>query len=487
MTDEKYHEVIAAYQHGRPISEIADKVKLSKVKVQRILITEELWTSKRTKQIARMRAEGKSVKEIAEILDRDVKTIETFLPYSKGQYGGADTDDAKRVKAYRSRKQFATENMTKEDSEMAELVHRSALMKYQAWNDYMEKQKIELEANPFKNEFSVYRVQFNLCSGFYYGAKDDMDLEDADRDDFRLYAKTDEGISREVLIPGDMNLHALHYMIQRLFGWQNSHLHHFSLRQEDFMSLTEGKVGGWLSLCGKLLRFPTDDLEDLYWDDDYSGDISVKNWLKTKYKAPYRDKARADSLKGNLGEVNEFRERFPDVPDDMMLEELQDKVVFEADFNMLMESLTLHELLPAFGDLYYLYDYGDDWCVHITMLDKYDRKTNADLTKGGFFVVDILNRKDGLTKYRYFQRTGESEIEVNEELRAVLAEVDVKSKPRCVAAEGLSVFDDVGGIHGYLDFLRIMNRGGAVEKYEMREWARGLGWTGRITKPENMV
>lgn len=366
MVDEKYSEVIATYQQGHSISEIADKLSLSKVKVQRILITEGLWTSKRTEQIAKLRAEGKAVKEIAEILDKDVKTIETFLPYSKGQYGEADSDDAKRVKGYRFRKQLAAENMPKENSELAELSQRSVVLQYQEWNDYMEKRRIELKKNPFKNEFSVYRVRFNLCSDFYYGAADDMGLEDADLDDFRLYAKTDGGISREVLIPGDMNLHALHYMIQSIFGWQNSHLHHYSIRQDDFMSLTEGKVGGWISLCGKLFRFPTNDLEGLYWDDDYNGDISVKNWLKMKYKAPYRDEALVDTLDGNLDEVNGFRGRFPNVTDDMTLEELRGKIVFETDFNTLMESLTLHEILPAFGELYYLYDYGDAWCVHIT-------------------------------------------------------------------------------------------------------------------------
>ena len=36
-------------------------------------------------------------------------------------------------------------------------------------------------------------------------------------------------------------------------------------------------------------------------------------------------------------------------------------------------------VLPLSDTLIYRYDYGDDWCVHISMIDKYDRKTNADL------------------------------------------------------------------------------------------------------------
>ena len=45
----------------------------------------------------------------------------------------------------------------------------------------------------------------------------------------------------------------------------------------------------------------------------------------------------------------------------------------------------------------------------------------------------------------------------------------------------------VCGISGLLDFYRIINGDDPDEKAEMREWARGLGWTGRMSKPEKMV
>lgn len=150
---------------------------------------------------------------------------------------------------------------------------------------------------------------------------------------------------------------------------------------------------------------------------------------------------------------------------------------------------------------------------------------------GGWFVPDIMNEKDGLSKYRYFIDDGENNIqqeleklaaekgeskkeyatteagevydisglfeavdnrqifecEVSEELRAQLAVVDVKKMPVCTKADGLNVMDDVGGISGLLDFYRIINGEDPDEKAEMREWARGLGWTGRMSKPEKMV
>ena len=537
VVDALYEQIISERKDGKSIAEIAKKLRTTQVRVQRVLITEGLWTSKRTRQIAEMRMQGMSIPEIAELLGKDEKTIQTFLPYSRGLYGRGETTESVKSKEYRDRMQTAATNMVKEEAEMQSLLDNRKQSVLHDYNVQLKKSRdraLELKRDPFLSEQSVYRVKFELCEGFFYGASSDMGLDKEEREELLRYAKAESGIVREVLIPGDMNLHALHYMIQSLFGWQNSHLHHFSISHDAFAQMTEGRFDKWTELCGKLFRFSTDDMEDLYWDDDYEPGISVKSWLKSKYRAPYVQKAYADSLEGNLEGIADFRKRFPNIPMDITLEDLNSRVVFEEDYNTLLEGLTLHELLPVFKDLYYLYDYGDDWCVHISMIDKYDRKTNADLqpsVAGGWFVPDIMNEKDGLSKYRYFIDDGENntqkelekqaaekgapkkeyatttagevndisglfdavdnrqqfECEVEEELRAQLAVVDVKKMPICTKADGLNVMDDVGGISGLLDFYRIINGDDPDEKAEMREWARGLGWTGRMSRPEKMV
>lgn len=537
VVDALYEQIISERKSGKSIANIAKKLHTTQVRVQRVLITEGLWTSKRTRQIAEMRMQGMTIPEIAESLGKDEKTIQTFLPYSRGQYGRCETAESVKSKDYRNRMQTAAANMIKEETEMQSLLDSKKKSVLHDYNAYLEKshdRAVLLQRDPFLSEKSIYRVRFELCAGFFYGASSDMGLDKEEREELLRYAKAENGIFREVLIPGDMNLHALHYMIQSLFGWQNSHLHHFSISQDTFAQMTEGRFDKWTELCGKLFRFSTDNMEDLYWDDDYEPGISVKSWLKSKYKAPYVQKAYADSLEGNLEGIADFKKRFPDIPMDIMLEALNSRVVFEEDYNTLLEGLTLHELLPVFKVLYYLYDYGDDWCVHIAMIDKYDRKTNADLqpsVAGGWFVPDIMNEKDGLSKYRYFIDDGEDNIqkelekqvaekgvpkkeyattaagevydisglfdaidnrqhfecEVEEELRAQLAVVDVKRMPICTKADGLNVMDDVGGISGLLDFYRIINGEDPDEKAKMREWARGLGWTGRMSKPEKMV
>jgi hypothetical protein len=51
----------------------------------------------------------------------------------------------------------------------------------------------------------------------------------------------------------------------------------------------------------------------------------------------------------------------------------------------------------------------------------------------------------------------------------------------------MNVVDDCGGIYGFLRMLRTINGKDKDEARNMKEWARSLGWTGRMYKPENML
>ena len=85
----------------------------------------------------------------------------------------------------------------------------------------------------------LYQLRFDLISNPTFNHYDDeLGMNEAERKDFLRLAKAEKGISRTAIVPGDMNLHALHYMIQKMFGWQNSHLHMFSLSENDFKSVT---------------------------------------------------------------------------------------------------------------------------------------------------------------------------------------------------------------------------------------------------------
>ena len=46
---------------------------------------------------------------------------------------------------------------------------------------------------------------------------------------------------------------------------------------------------------------------------------------------------------------------------------------------------------------------------------------------------------------------------------------------------------DVGGIGGFCEMLETLAGDDPEEKESMKTWARSLGWTGRTSKPENML
>ena len=47
--------------------------------------------------------------------------------------------------------------------------------------------------------------------------------------------------------------------------------------------------------------------------------------------------------------------------------------------------------------------------------------------------------------------------------------------------------DDVGGAHGFVDMICIIHGDNEYEADEMREWARGMGWTGRMSRTDRML
>lgn len=71
------------------------------------------------------------------------------------------------------------------------------------------------------------------------------------------------------------------------------------------------------------------------------------------------------------------------------------------------------------------------------------------------------------------------------------AAVVSKMRPVCIAADGLPVCDDIGVIDRYCDFLVIIHGMASNGAYDNRDesldWARNQGWTGRMSRPENIL
>lgn len=237
------------------IRAVAAEFNLSRTKVRKILVTLGVIESDLTEKAIALKERGLRLEEIADELGCSMATVSTYLPYETVFYNGEEkSSGAIRLEKYRERNKRAA----------ARQIQRK------------EKSREERKENMKDRETKVIRLKLEL------------NTDGADMEVLRKYGKVKEGIMREVLVPADMSLHSLHYVIQRAFGWQNSHLHHFLLPSEKFSRLTQNSFVKWSDYCGIYFRFPSDDMEDLYWDDDYDESVSIKTWLQKKYTGVYQ-------------------------------------------------------------------------------------------------------------------------------------------------------------------------------------------------------
>ena len=322
---------------------------------------------------------------------------------------------------------------------------------------------------------------------FHLQLKDSY-LDDNEKIILKRYGEsaTGESISRDILIPSDMPLHNLHYAIQKLFGWQNSHLRRFYLHEDIYSNLTNNTVKGWADLVGILFQPPSEGKEDIFWDDDYKSG-SFNAWLKKKYIGPYKyggtlehpDMAKRDvkelldyykmvNVRESFSSYYERRKDDEDAEDriirkapliDLTIEEMNNSIMLESGTENLLERLRVSDIIASGGEdlssnglfpltyeLIYNYDFGDNWEIYITKHDDCDD------------LIENLNV---------------SEQEIRDAVKVVLE----KHKPVCINRDGLSVLDDVGGLSGFARLLEsIYESENRRESSEMSAWAKSLGW-----------
>lgn len=458
--------IVDSFKVTKSVKETAAILGVSVVKGRRTLITAGLWSSKRSTAVCALLDKGLSVEEIAAQLRVTVKNVEAYAPYRKGAYGKeTSTYSAERCKSYRSRNQSA-------------LAHQ-VLAAYPNSHAHNNKEVSSMHAYDSKDVAMRKTVHLH------------MELVDSKVVDDELgmlaeFGKVQESISRDILVPSSITLHSLHFAVQRAFGWQNSHLHHFELPEETYHKLTGGMFQRWGELCGIYFRMPTDDMEDLYWDDDYDGTKSFRTWLRKKYCGPYTYEGYSELYLECQKELLNFYTNYPRVdvrvpfetflknpsgnmiekqisPKEATIAELERSLDFGGNLQSLLERLTiadvmylgkkttspenirhLIEAVPVTNELLYLYDYGDGWEVRITYVE-------------------------------------------NSEEAIAHPEVASEEKPLCVMLDGLNVMDDVGGVSGYCNFLYTIHAAKTEDSSNLRAWAQMQGWSGRKQKPENIL
>ncbi len=565
-SDNLYQRVIEVYRKTGSVKKTAETVDTTLVRAQRILITEGLWSSPTSEKILDLFQKGKTVSEIAGELFISEKTVQAYLPYTrtgKGYGGDERSMDAIKSGEYRKRMHRAAESQVSKDVMKME---RDELDSKTAKKTTVKKSERD-DVGKAIADFSKYSVadlynkhmlkrpevlRLNLALDMKYVDDDDMEI-------LRKYGKVEKGISREILVPADITLHALNYVLLRAFGWQNSHLHHFRFPAEVFQKLTGGKnkpdedgnvendglFADWVKLCGVYFRFPCADFDDLYWDDDYVEGESIKSWMRRKYTGPYHYLGSWEHYECANSEARGMMQEYPMIKKHLSFSEweqikasgkdpskLRPKMIpikkatiqdigmmFDGRLDELLERIPVAELMipenagvdldvmdkievlskrqersedefpvyPVSKELIYAYDYGDDWEVRIRLTDCYytencdDAVKESDRRKNCVAPISDAKVLADMSAYDMNNR------KLGKAMALKVSTVATKRRPVCVALDGMSVMDDVGGIFGYVEFLRTIHGDDPEEREESRDWARWMGWAGRMNKPETLL
>ena len=538
FSDQLYIDIVKTYLATESVKETAARLNTSAVKVRKVLITEGLWSSKTSLEIQRCLSQGKTTAEIAEILSTTEKAVQQYLPYTRGIYhGDQQSVSALNSADYRNRIRVLQEKILQRsmDGAMEDKWNTSAAdiegIQRKGENKPLMLSKTGrypgalllpegADVSKLHHHIRPIRLHMELM-------RDDSSQAEEVKTTYVLqtYGQVTYGdtISRDVIVPDDMPLWALHYTIQKCFGWQNSHLHRFELPQGQFERITDGNLGKYMELTGVVFRSPWMDENEGFWNDDYESG-SFKTWIRRKYSGPYVSlchgegiwQCRQDAKKRESGEVYAFN----DIPIQaawyisegsctQLLERLtvggifalhdrgiDDKLVASSFIPQCFEDVMNEELQreieeclrydsyamqpkirPLTDTLYYNYDFGDNWHVRVTA-----SLGAADLLENG--------------------RVSQEELE-----QAVLLLME-KYRPVCIAQDGCFVLDDVGGMDGFVQFLKGINQPdkgkAAVEEWRTEdaddedygpyedkkasiEWAKSLGWSGRKITNKNLL
>lgn len=155
-------------------------------------------------------------------------------------------------------------------------------------------EKLHGDRLPFE-PMSVLRLRLELCCPADQHSV--VPLSEAATDALRQYGEVQHGcsITRDIVIPSDLPLYALHYVLQKVFGWKNEKRHRFFIPMERARLLCHDNASMWSCMVGLLFRSPMMSVENEFWLDDYNGG-SFKNWLRKKYTGPYLSQNHSEAL-----------------------------------------------------------------------------------------------------------------------------------------------------------------------------------------------
>ena len=425
------------------MSKVADKFGITRAKVNKILITAGVIDSPLHQDIMKLKSSGLNNTDIASKLGVSITTVKINIPYEKVIYNGETKSvGANYVKQFRNREKIFLNNVVSKKIDIGHIKEKE------------------------DDKFNVMLLHIEL--------DDDLSIvKDLASIKYPRIDKDGYTISRDVIVPDNIPLHNLHYVINQAFGFANSHLHEYTLSDNDLRWITDGKVSNWKKYVGLVFKNPIRDENIDFWDDDYNGG-SPKKWMRSKYTGPSYTKIYEESYSYVQEQIKNLIVKSKTI-DDLKLEFFLNAVAIN-------EALPVKQVLSFDGHKQYksIEEYSgcmkqcfeDVNCISRPFV--YSLNYNYDFGDNWNFTIRVMKDADYLVKDKRINRN---------QIKEAINEVYINARPIVIAADGLPLIEDVGGVYGYIDFLKGIN-GLDSEMYEDKKdyliWAKNNGWPGKI-------
>ena len=98
-------ELRDAYEEADSLRSLADELNISLLKLRKLLITADVFTSDRCTEINDLHQSGKKIPEIMKLTGLSRASVHSYLPYTKGLYNAAEISlNAERCRTYKDQK-----------------------------------------------------------------------------------------------------------------------------------------------------------------------------------------------------------------------------------------------------------------------------------------------------------------------------------------------------------------------------------------------
>lgn len=346
------------------------------------------------------------------------------------------------------------------------------------------------ELKPSSNHDPIY-LHLELDTG--YCSKDDMQI-------LKKYADIKHGstISREILVPEDMTIRALHYTIQRLFGWMGKYDYTMKLPDNIYDDITKEDPKRILELAGVLLKCPDGvEIDDEFFVSfDKTRPTDFENRFSEYYTGPYANFVSEEDYNTSNGDIESILDEI--AGDNKSNDEASDYMsnnIFTGDpekdeeirinANKLLVRLKVSSVLAHEG---YNISKGIDYLLNDTLseyreIKKYDDNYEIQpnilpLTYKLIYEYDSNQKwRVNITMLKDFSVLVDDKGVSYDEIAKAKEKVLESYKPYCIFCDGANAMEDVANLPGFCKFLTIIYESkDSKERNTMLKYARRRDW-----------